>query len=44
MRALLSSLLPADPLALSAGAGARLMLAGGVLVVLWAAVAWAMWG
>ena len=32
----------ADPLALSSGAGARLMLAGGVAAVLWAAVAWAM--
>ncbi|MDB5371945.1 MAG: hypothetical protein JWP04_587 [Belnapia sp.] len=31
-----------DPLALSAGAGARLLLVGGVLVALWAAVAWAM--
>ena len=35
-------LLPTDPLDLSAGAGARLALAGGVLAVLWAAVAWAM--
>ncbi|WP_269846298.1 hypothetical protein [Falsiroseomonas bella] len=34
--------LPSDPLELSAGAGARLMLAAGVLAVLWAAVAWAM--
>jgi len=31
-----------DPLALSSGAPARLLLAGGVGVVLWAAVAWAM--
>jgi hypothetical protein len=31
-----------DPLALSAGAGARLSLAGGVAVTLWVAVAWAM--
>jgi hypothetical protein len=31
-----------DPLALSSGAGARLALAGLVLGVLWAAVAWAM--
>jgi hypothetical protein len=36
------SLLPPDPLALSAGAGARLLLAAGVLVALWVAVAWAM--
>jgi hypothetical protein len=35
-------LLPTDPLDLSAGAGARLALAFGVLAVLWAAVAWAM--
>ena len=35
-------LLPTDPLDLSAGAGARLALAAGVLAVLWAAVAWAM--
>jgi hypothetical protein len=34
-------LLP-DPLELSAGAGARLILAVGVLAALWAAVAWAM--
>jgi hypothetical protein len=34
--------LPSDPLELSAGAGARLVLAAGVLAVLWAAVAWAM--
>ena len=31
-----------DPLALSAGAGARLVLSGCVLAALWAAVAWAM--
>ncbi len=31
-----------DPLDLSAGAAARLALAGCVLVALWAAVAWAM--
>jgi hypothetical protein len=31
-----------DPLALSSGAASRLLLAGGVGVVLWAAVAWAM--
>jgi hypothetical protein len=31
-----------DPLALSSGATSRLLLAGGVGVVLWAAVAWAM--
>jgi hypothetical protein len=31
-----------DPLALSSGAAPRLALAGGVLAVLWAAVAWAM--
>ena len=31
-----------DPLALSAGAGARLVLAGLVGVALWMAVAWAM--
>ena len=31
-----------DPLALSSGAGARLVLAGGVAAVLWVAVAWAM--
>ena len=30
-----------DPLALSAGAGARLALAGGVAAALWLAVAWA---
>lgn len=33
---------PSDPLALSAGAGARLALAGAVLAVLWAAVLWAL--
>jgi len=31
-----------DPLALSAGAGARLVLAGLVAAALWGAVAWAM--
>jgi hypothetical protein len=31
-----------DPLALSSGAAPRLLLAGGVAAVLWAAVAWAM--
>ena len=31
-----------DPLELSAGAGARLVLASGVLAALWVAVAWAM--
>jgi hypothetical protein len=31
-----------DPLALSSGAALRLVLAAGVAVVLWAAVAWAM--
>jgi hypothetical protein len=31
-----------DPLALSSGAASRLLLAGGVGVLLWAAVAWAM--
>ncbi|MGX9963313.1 hypothetical protein ACVFYP_08310 [Roseomonas sp. F4] len=31
-----------DPLALSAGVGARLLLAALVLAGLWAAVAWAM--
>jgi len=31
-----------DPLALSTGAGARLLLAASVLAGLWAAVAWAM--
>jgi hypothetical protein len=34
--------LPPDPLALSAGAAARLVLVTGVLAMLWAAVAWAM--
>ena len=33
--------LPPDPLALSSGAGARLLLAGGVLAALWAGVLWA---
>ena len=31
-----------DPLALSAGTGARLVLAAAVAAVLWAAVLWAM--
>lgn len=31
-----------DPLALSSGVASRLVLAGGVAVVLWAAVAWAL--
>jgi len=31
-----------DPLALSAGVGARLALAGGVAVLLWLSVLWAM--
>jgi hypothetical protein len=31
-----------DPLALSAGAAPRLLLAAGVLALLWAAVAWAL--
>jgi hypothetical protein len=31
-----------DPLALSSGAGARLLLAAAVLAGLWLAVAWAM--
>jgi hypothetical protein len=31
-----------DPLALAAGASARLVLAAGVLAGLWVAVAWAM--
>jgi hypothetical protein len=31
-----------DPLALSSGAGARLLLSGCVAAVLWVAVAWAM--
>ena len=31
-----------DPLALSSGAASRLLLAGGVAALLWAAVAWAM--
>ncbi|HEV7267040.1 MAG TPA: hypothetical protein VGN83_19320 [Falsiroseomonas sp.] len=35
-------LLPSDPLALSAGASPRLLLAAGVLALLWAAVAWAL--
>jgi len=35
-------ILPSDPLDLSAGAGARLVLAGCVLAALWVVVAWAM--
>jgi len=35
-------LIPSDPLALSAGVAARLVLAFCVLAGLWAAVAWAM--
>lgn len=31
-----------NPLALSAGAGARLLLAAGLLAVLWGGVFWAM--
>lgn len=31
-----------SPLALSAGAGARLVLAGGIAALLWLAVFWAM--
>ena len=42
MRDLLPTL--SDPLALSAGAAARLCLAGGVLLPLWLAVAWALMG
>jgi hypothetical protein len=42
MRALFPSLRIVDPLALSASAGARLLLAAGVLAVLWAAVVWAL--
>lgn len=38
------SLRLADPLALSSGAGARLVLAAGMLALVWAGVAWAMWG
>jgi hypothetical protein len=33
-----------NPLDLSAGAGARLVLAAGLLALLWAAVAWALQG
>lgn len=33
---------PSDPLTLSAGAGARLVLVAGILALLWAAVAWAL--
>lgn len=36
------SLCATDPLALSAGAGARLLLAAGVSAALWGAVAWAL--
>lgn len=35
---------PADPLALSSGGGARLVLAAGVLALVWAGVVWAMQG
>lgn len=42
MRASLPRLSFADPLALSGGVGARLVLAAIVLTGLWAAVAWAM--
>ncbi len=38
------NLRPVDPLALSSGAGARLVLAAGMLSLVWAGVAWAMWG
>jgi hypothetical protein len=38
------ALLPSDPLDISAGAGARLVLAACVLGALWAVVAWAMAG
>jgi hypothetical protein len=31
-----------SPLALSAGAGARLLLAGGIAALLWLGVVWAM--
>ncbi len=34
--------LPPNPLALSAGAGARLLLTAGVLGLLWLGVLWAM--
>jgi hypothetical protein len=34
--------LPTNPLALASGATSRLMLAGGVGVVLWLGVLWAM--
>ena len=34
--------LPSDPLALSSGAGARLVLAAAVAACVWAGVAWAM--
>jgi len=42
MHSLFSSLRTVDPLALSASAGARLLLATSVLTVLWAAVVWAL--
>ncbi|MGG5808916.1 hypothetical protein [Falsiroseomonas sp. CW058] len=35
------AIIPSHPLALSAGAAPRLVLAGFVLAALWAAVAWA---
>lgn len=38
------ALRPADPLALSSGAGARLVLAAALLALVWAGVAWAMRG
>ena len=41
-RLLRAQLIPQDPLDLSSGAGSRLLLAGGVLALLWGAVAWAM--
>jgi hypothetical protein len=42
MQRVLQFLPVTDPLALSAGAGARLLLAAGVLAALWLAVLWAM--
>lgn len=42
MRPLLATFRTGDPLALSASAGARLLLAASVLAVLWAAVGWAL--
>jgi hypothetical protein len=42
MRRFLPPVPTGNPLDLSAGAGARLLLAAGVLAALWAAVAWAM--